>query len=181
MGDVRLGMRERAITFPIPTQKRPRLAHEGPRRTTGIVSLFGAALALAISALTLTPVKAAELIMFEEHGCSWCELWEEQIGVIYDRTTEGRRAPLRRVDIHDTRPEDLRHIKRVNFTPTFVLVEDGREYGRILGHPGEDFFWNMLQDLLAKLPKPSGNPPLAPNDQPFTPKSPRPQAIKLSN
>ena len=91
-----------------------------------------------------------ELVMFEQTWCEWCERWDEEIGVVYAKTDEGRAAPLRRVDIHDERPEELDAIGGIAFTPTFVLVEDGEELGRIAGYPGEDFFWPMLGKLLEK-------------------------------
>jgi len=93
-----------------------------------------------------------ELVMFEEAGCSWCIAWHEEIGPIYPKTEESRIAPLRRVDIHAKRPEDLKAIKTVHFTPTFVLMSEGREVARLLGYPGEDFFWGMLGEMLEKLP-----------------------------
>ncbi|WP_248304727.1 transcriptional regulator [Breoghania sp. L-A4] len=85
--------------------------------------------------------RAAELVMLEQQGCEWCAMWHEQIGPIYPKTEEGRRAPLRQVDIHAPMPDDLSEIRSDHFTPTFVLVEDGVEIGRIRGYPGEDFFW----------------------------------------
>jgi thioredoxin-related protein len=112
-------------------------------------------LVLAIGLIAAMPssAKAAELLMFESAICEWCEAWNEEIGPIYPKTSEGRRAPLRRVDIYDERPADLRHIEGVRFTPTFVLIDDrGAEVGRINGYPGEDFFWGLLSELLAKLP-----------------------------
>lgn len=93
-----------------------------------------------------------ELVMMEEYGCSWCERWHEEIGVVYSRTQEGRSAPLRIVDVHAPLPDDLRFLKRAYFTPTFILVSGGREIGRIQGYPGEDFFWALLGQLLTKLP-----------------------------
>ena len=39
-------------------------------------------------------------------------------------------------------------VSPIRFTPTFVLVDDGREIGRIEGYPGEDFFWGLLERLL---------------------------------
>ncbi len=89
--------------------------------------------------------------MFESPACPWCEAWDEEVGVIYGLTDEARIAPLRRVDVDDPLPEDLAGIRAVVYTPTFVLVEDGEEVGRILGYPGEAFFWGLLGIELGKL------------------------------
>lgn len=106
----------------------------------------------AILLATCPAVYAAELIMLEEYGCPWCERWDEEVGVIYHKTPEGRRAPLRRVDIHERLPADIRFLSKGGYTPTFILVDDGREIGRIRGYPGEDFFWGLLGQLLKRLP-----------------------------
>ena len=97
-------------------------------------------------------VSAATLIMFEQGYCEWCDQWHEDIGVVYHKTTEGKRAALRRVDIHSAIPDDIAHIKIERFTPTFVLIDDGQEVGRIRGYPGEDFFWGLLGQIMKKLP-----------------------------
>ena len=89
--------------------------------------------------------------MFETDSCEWCELWHAEIGVIYAKTAEARTAPLRRVSIEDPVPGDLEHVRGIHYTPTFVLMEDGKEVGRILGYPGEDFFWGLLGMELEKL------------------------------
>ena len=101
--------------------------------------------------LMRAPLAAAELIMFHQRACEWCELWHEEIGVVYGKTPEAKKAPLRLVDIFDDRPADLNGLKPVVFTPTFVIVEKGREVGRILGYPGEDFFWSYLNQILGRL------------------------------
>lgn len=94
---------------------------------------------------------AAELVMFESDSCEWCELWHEEVGVIYAKTAEAGIAPLRRVSIEDPVPGDLEHVRGIRYTPTFVLMEDGVEVGRILGYPGEEFFWGLLGMELEKL------------------------------
>lgn len=38
--------------------------------------------------------------------------------------------------------------------PLFVLVNSGREIGRIRGYPGEDNFWGLLGVLIKKLNEP---------------------------
>ena len=92
-----------------------------------------------------------ELVMFESDSCEWCEMWHEEVGVIYAKTTEAEKAPLRRVSIEDPVPADLVHVHGIHYTPTFVLIENGIEVGRILGYPGEDFFWGLLGMELEKL------------------------------
>lgn len=107
--------------------------------------------------LGVVPSAALELVMFETKSCPWCAEWRRVIGPVYGKTPEGKRAPLRRIDLHAVRQADLAGVKPVMFTPTFVLVEEGVELGRIAGYPGEDFFWGMLGQELAKLPVPQPN------------------------
>jgi len=109
--------------------------------------------ALLAGLLWAAPSQAAELIMMEQPGCVWCKRWNEEIGVAYPKTDEGRRAPLRRVDITDRWPDDLNGILKERLTPTFVLVENGVEIDRLRGYPGEHFFWPLLASMLEKLPE----------------------------
>lgn len=97
-----------------------------------------------LSWLPLSASAEIYLLMAEEHGCAWCARWNEEISPIYPKTAEGRTAPLVRYDLHGETP-DVEFVRRVHFTPTFILVEDGREVGRIEGYPGEDFFWGLLE------------------------------------
>lgn len=129
---------------------RHRSARPVRRRRVGVVAVC---LATLLGAAGL-PAAAAELVMFESPTCSWCLRWHEEIGPIYPKTEESRRAPLRRVNLHDPWPADLKGLRAVSFTPTFVLVEDGEELGRITGYAGEDFFWYQLATVLTALPAP---------------------------
>ena len=109
-------------------------------------------LVFALAWLLALPVKAAELWMFEETGCAWCQRWHAEIGVIYAKTDEGKAAPLRQFNLHlDDLPANVDLTKKPYYTPTFVLIDNGREVGRIEGYPGEDFFWGLLGQLIAKL------------------------------
>ena len=88
------------------------------------------------------------LLMAEEDGCAWCRLWDAEIAEIYPKTPEGKAAPLLRMDIREAPPEGVRISRPLHFTPTFVLLENGHELGRIEGYPGEDFFWGLLGRML---------------------------------
>jgi hypothetical protein len=58
---------------------------------------------------------------------------------------------LRRVELRDL-PDDIEFASRPVFTPTFVLVQDGRELGRMEGYAGDEFFWFLLDQLLDSHP-----------------------------
>jgi len=109
------------------------------------------ALAMVLTCASGLAARAAELVMFEQAGCHWCAQWNAEIGPIYPKTAAGQLAPLRRVDIHAAIPDDLKDITVERFTPTFVLVENGTEIGRIRGYPGDEFFWFLIDDLVAQL------------------------------
>ena len=118
------------------------------------VDLLSLMVMWGIAVLCCAPAWAAdvELVMVEEHHCPWCARWNQEVGVVYDKTEEGRQAPLRRVDIHSAELNNLSLKTRAYYTPTFILMQDGQEVGRIEGYPGEDFFWGLLGKLLGKLP-----------------------------
>ena len=104
----------------------------------------------AVAALWLAvPVGAAELVMVEQRGCVYCQMWHREVGPAkYALTEEGAFAPLRLVDLHAPRPEDIAFARPLRITPTFVLVDEGRELARFEGYPGEDFFWGILGMML---------------------------------
>jgi thioredoxin-related protein len=91
--------------------------------------------------------------MFEDPGCSWCRRWHAEIGPAYALTAEGQVAPLRRYHFRDQANAGVLLERPITVTPTFVLVKDGREIGRIVGYPGEDFFYGLLANLLKSKPR----------------------------
>lgn len=122
---------------------------------TSVRPAFAAAIAtflVAIGTVALpAPSRAAELLMFEEQGCPWCARWNSEVGPGYPKSSEGQIAPLRRINIRDNAPGNAALSRPVGVTPTFVLVDGGKEIGRITGYPGPDFFWSMLGDLVKKM------------------------------
>ncbi len=117
---------------------------------------------LAVLALASLPLRAAELVMFEREGCIWCARWDREVAPVYAKTPEGKAAPLRRVDLGTTRADEPGLAAPVRYTPTFVLIDGGREIGRITGYIDEDAFWGLLGKMLAGMDSPvhrtSGQP-----------------------
>ena len=106
---------------------------------------------LLISLFSLTQLAAAEqtkLLMFESSNCYYCDMWNEEVGMIYPKTVEGMAAPIHKIDIFDSLPNGVILSRDVSFTPTFILLNNNFEVARLEGYPGEDFFWSLLSEML---------------------------------
>jgi hypothetical protein len=97
---------------------------------------------------TVAMAQDLTLYMVEQPGCIYCARWDAEVGDAYDKTAEGRAAPLERIQLLDPLPEGISFDRKAVFTPTFVLVQNGQELERIEGYPGEDFFYGMLGVML---------------------------------
>jgi hypothetical protein len=108
-------------------------------------------LGLIVAGTAAAPGLAAqvELLMIEQAGCVYCTRWHAEVGPEYPITDEGRAAPLRTHQLRDDLPEGIKLARPAVFTPTFVLLKDGAEVDRIEGYPGEDFFWGLLDRMIA--------------------------------
>lgn len=114
-----------------------------------------AAVAAAWTILLAGAVQAAELIMYELAGCPYCRQWLAEVGPGYPNSPQGRIAPLRRHLKDGTPLVGVALASPITAIPTFVLVEDGKEVGRITGFIGPEFFYPMMDELIARLPPPA--------------------------
>lgn len=108
---------------------------------------------VAVAAAAWTPVRAEPgltLLFVERSGCPWCLRFEREILPIYGRTPPGQRAPLSRFSLDDGQPKHVALDLPIRFTPTFVLVKDNREIGRITGYMNDAAFWGLLEKMLAE-------------------------------
>lgn len=94
---------------------------------------------------------ADQMIFVHSPGCMYCQMWREEILPIYPKTAEGKRLPLREVNLDKGMPDDLKHLAYPSFTPTFIIVDgENQEVGRILGYNSE-FFWGFVQKFIRKI------------------------------
>jgi len=109
--------------------------------------------AFALGAALLAPMAgsaaALELLMVERVNCPFCKFWDEEIAPAYGKTDEGRLAPLRRVKLGEL-PADAMFAAPVTATPTFVLLDNGKEIGRITGYTDDLAFWGQLKSLMKR-------------------------------
>lgn len=126
---------------------------------------------LATSPARAEPLPAGlRLVLVEDPGCSYCRKWLNEVGPYYATSIQGQRAPLVR---RQTGDESLKGFGRLNYTPTFLLVRDGREIDRLVGYGGAAEFWRQLRAMLAKLD--GGGPGEAPGGPEDDAPAPQPQ------
>lgn len=126
------------------------------RRRIGkaVAATFARGVLLLLAVLAPAAAGAADLVYVWEPGCPYCRAFDRRIAPVYGRTEEGRRLPLLRVEKAELDRSALKLDRPVRYTPTFILVDDAREIGRIEGYPGEEFFFPMLSRLIERLPAP---------------------------
>lgn len=109
-------------------------------------------LTLAATLCAGATVAEVRLLIVEQAGCVYCARWNTEIAPIYPKASEGRIAPLERVDLRD--PDLARYTltSKPFFTPTFILIDDNVEVARLEGYAGDEFFWTLIDAMIAKLP-----------------------------
>lgn len=95
------------------------------------------------------------LLMVDDPGCIYCAKWEREVESGYRKSDEGTFAPLEK---RHKGHADLGAIKRLAYTPTFVLLRDGTEVGRIVGYAGADWFWGEIDSLFRRAGYVPGSP-----------------------
>ncbi len=115
------------------------------------VILLGAMLLSLWSAAAAQDVRGfagrTTLIMVDAPDCGYCRKWDRDVSSGYAKSAEGRTAPLTRVRRGDPR---LAGVGGLAYTPTFILIVNGREAGRIVGYGGPDFFWGQLDGIIQR-------------------------------
>lgn len=107
------------------------------------------ALSLLLAAVLLIPLQAVaetRLIMVTSDHCPFCRAWERDVGAIYDRSPYAPNMPLTRVEMGAPLPDDIVLTGPVMGTPTFLIVNDGREIDRQRGYDDAEMFWWWLSD-----------------------------------
>jgi thioredoxin-related protein len=91
----------------------------------------------------------SQLVMFATPSCTYCSVFDREIGRDYTWSRVAREAPLHRVDLerHGTGGYALK--SDIEVMPTFVMFRRGQEVGRIAGYPGKENFYLMVDHLLA--------------------------------
>ena len=110
---------------------------------------------IALITFIVTPLKDLKadntntLVFVTSEHCPFCKAWEQQVSHLYDQTPYGKNAPLRRIDISMIRIELPDLSPQVIGTPTFIILEFGKEIGRIRGYTDADMFYWQLSEYVS--------------------------------
>lgn len=110
---------------------------------------FKTAFIAATLTLSFVSVQAAELLMFEHKGCVVCKKFKAEMLPKYLKSKFAKDMPIRSIIGDDPDPYKGLELKGFPFiySPTFVLVQDGKELVRIQGFTGEKLFWQQMQNI----------------------------------
>ena len=105
--------------------------------------------ALFCIAITHNAAAAARLIMVTSEHCPYCQAWERDVGVVYDKSPYAAKLPLSRVGIGSEMPENVAIKKPIVGTPTFLIILNGQEVDRQRGYvDAEMFFWWLSEHVV---------------------------------
>lgn len=116
------------------------------------------ALLVAVMLMFATPTLAAELLMIHSPTCVFCQAFMKDTRPGYSESEQAKTYPLRIIDISlFMNREWLRQqtrdgaIKPIRGTPTFIVWDDNREMGRIVGYSGSELWYRRLDNIISNL------------------------------
>lgn len=118
------------------------------RSLRSLVIAGTAAVGLAVAGLA-TSAQEFRLLLIEQVGCHVCAAFNRDVAPAYLASPENLVAPLVHADLRGPLPAGVTLASRPFVTPTFILIgPDGTEMERLIGFPGQDFFWPYLDEMI---------------------------------
>ncbi len=98
------------------------------------------------------PLDSLELVVIEADGCIFCQIFRSDVLPSYEASEQGKQMPAHFVDINDMEATHIEFKAAVDIVPTFIVVKDHHEVGRIPGYVGPENFFHSINYLLASAP-----------------------------
>lgn len=89
-----------------------------------------------------------ELIVVEVDNCLYCGVFRRDVVPTYEGSVRARSVPMRFININAPDVDQLALAGPIDSVPTVLVVENGRETGRIAGYVGPEIFFHSLARLL---------------------------------
>ena len=136
------------VVFPFPLSAPQRLIRSLVHSLVHSlkIGLVFCSLFISLAGLAAEQARSMELVFITSEHCPFCKAWERDVGQIYDSTPYALKARLRRVDLGDVDSTLPAGAVKVFGTPTFLIVENNTEIGRIEGYQSSEmFFWALSE------------------------------------
>ena len=112
--------------------------------------LLALGIALTFATLSGIAIAGTRLVMVTSDYCPFCQAWERDVGAVYNKSPYAPSLPLTRVDMGSAMPEGVSLQAPVVGTPTFLIIQDGREIDRQRGYDDAEMFWWWLSEHAAE-------------------------------
>lgn len=139
------------VVFPFPLSAPQRLIRSLVHSLVHSlkIGLVFCSLFISSAGLAAEQARSLELVFITSEHCPFCKAWERDVGQIYDSTPYALKARLRRVDLGDVDSALPAGAVKVFGTPTFLIVENNTEIGRIEGYQSSEmFFWALSEYII---------------------------------
>ena len=90
-----------------------------------------------------------QLLVMEAPGCIYCTIFRRDVLPSYQASERGKEMPVRFVDVNDVGKTGVALDSPIDILPTFVIVRDNKEVGRIPGYMGPENFFHSINYLLS--------------------------------
>lgn len=92
---------------------------------------------------------AMELVVMEAPGCTYCTLFRRDVLPSYAASGRAKDVPIRFVDVNDESAGALGLDAPIDIVPTFVILRNNHEIGRIPGYMGPEYFFHTINHLIS--------------------------------
>ncbi len=114
-----------------------------------VMALMGAFLAQAVVKETTKKIEENfELIMFKTSICNHCAVFDHDVATLYNNNTLSQKAPLVNVNLDDAGTGKYHLSRPLEVVPTFVVMKNGKEVGRLSGVIDKFMFLAFVRDQI---------------------------------
>lgn len=120
--------------------------------TFALIAAFPLSQLSALSTQSDAPPSAHspfEIIVMEADGCIYCGIFRRDILPAFESSPRGKKMPVRFVDINEIDTARVTLERPIDILPTFVIVHDQREIGRIPGYVGQHDFFQSINYVMS--------------------------------
>jgi thioredoxin-related protein len=90
-----------------------------------------------------------QLVVMEAEGCIYCTIFRRDVLPSFEMSERGKEMPVRFVDVNDIEQAGFVLRSPIDILPTFVVIKDNQELGRIPGYVGPEDFFHSINYLLS--------------------------------